>query len=88
MLKDNVASVNELNFTSTKAVVNDSPMQVCPQPKMKKTQAEWTARGCVVPKRPMKNSSENEKTKIPQKICPVKPAQEHLNWSKTAITSQ
>ena len=78
MLKDNVASVNELNFTSTKAVVNDSP----------KTQAESTARGCVVPKRPMKNSSENEKTKIVQKICPVKPAQEHLNWSKTAITSQ
>ena len=78
MLKDNVASVNELNFTSTKAVVNDSPMQVCPQPKIKKTQVEWTARGCVVPKRPMKNSSENEKTKIAQKICPVKPAQEHL----------
>ena len=78
MLKDNVASVNELNFTSTKAVVNYSPMQVCPQPKIKKTQAEWTARGCVVPKRPMKNSSENEKTKIAQKICPVKPAQEHL----------
>ena len=78
MLKDNVASVNELNFTSTKAVVNDSPMQVCPQPKIKKTQAEWTARGCVVPKRPMKNSSENEKTKIARKICPVKPAQEHL----------
>ena len=78
MLKDNVASVNELNFTSTKAVVNYSPMQVCPQPKIKKTQAEWTARGCVVPKRPMKNSSENEKTKIAQKICPIKPAQEHL----------
>ena len=78
MLKDNVASVNELNFTSTKAVVNDSPMQVCPQPKIKKTQAEWTARGCVVPKRPMKNSSENEKTKIAQKFCPAKPAQEHL----------
>ena len=53
-------------------------MQVCPQPKIKKTQAEWTARGCVVPKRPMKNSRENEKTKIEQKICPVKPAQEHL----------
>ena len=78
ILKDNAASVNELNFTSTKAVVNDSPMQVCPQPKIKKTQAEWTARGCVVPKRPMKNSSENEKTKIARKICPVKPAQEHL----------
>ena len=78
MLKDNVASVNELNFTSTKAVVNYSSMQVCPQPKIKKTQAEWTARGCVVPKRPMKNSGENEKTKIAQKICPIKPEQEHL----------
>ena len=78
MLKDNAASVNELNFTSAKAVVNDSPMQVCPQPKIKKTQAEWTARGSVVPKRPMKNFSENEKTKIAQKFCPVKPAQEHL----------
>ena len=78
MLKDNAASVNELNFTSTKAVVNDSPMQVCPQPKIKKTQAEWTARGSVVPKRPMKNSSENEKTKTEQKFCPVKPAQEHF----------
>ena len=26
----------------------------------------------------MKNSSENEKTKIAQKFCPVKPAQQHL----------
>ena len=61
MLKDNVASVNELNFTSTKAVVNDSPMQVCPQPKIKKTQVEWTARGCVVPKRPIKPAQEHLK---------------------------
>ena len=46
--------------------------------KITKTQAEWTARGSVVPKRPMKNSSENEKTKIALKFCPLKPAQDHL----------
>ena len=54
-------------------------MQLSPQPKIKKTQAEWTTRGSVVPKRPMKNSSENEKTKIALKFCPLKPAQELLN---------
>ena len=75
---DNAASVSELNFTSTKAVVNDSPKQVCPQPKITKTQADWTERGSVVQKRPMKNSSENEKTKIALKFCPLKPAPELL----------
>ena len=53
MLKDNAASVNELNFTSTKAVVNPSWMDCA-----------WVC----CPKRPMKNSSENEKTKIAQKF--------------------
>ena len=51
---------------------------MCPQPKITKTQAEWTARGSVVPKRPMKNSGEDEKTKIALKFCPLKPAQDHL----------
>ena len=51
---------------------------MCPQPKITKTQAEWTVRGSVVPKRPMKNSSESEKTKIALKFCPLKPAQELL----------
>ena len=51
---------------------------MCPQPKVTKTQAEWTARGSVVPKRPVKNSSESEKTKIALKFCPLKPAQELL----------
>ena len=78
VLKDNAASFNELNFTSTKAVASDSPKKVCPQPKLTKTQTEWTARGSVVPKRPMKNSSENEKTKIALKFCPLKPAPELL----------
>ena len=49
--KDNAASVNA------------GAMQVCPQPNIKKTQAEWTAR-LLSPKRPMKNSSENEKLKL------------------------
>ena len=53
-------------------------MQVCPQPKIKKTQVEWTAGGSVVPKSPIKNSSENEKTEIALIFCPVKPAQERL----------
>ena len=53
-------------------------MQVCPQPKIKKTQVEWTACVSVVPKRPMKDSSENEETEIALKFCPVKPAQEQL----------
>ena len=61
-LNDNAASVNEFNFTSTKAVNDSWPMRLSPQPKIKKTQAEWTARGSVVVKRPTKNSSENEKT--------------------------
>ena len=79
VLKDNAASVNELNFTSTKAVASDSPKQVCPQPKITKTQAEWTARGSVVPRRdPHENSSKNEKTKIALKFCPLKPAPELL----------
>ena len=51
---------------------------MCRQPKITKTQAERTARGSVVPKRPMKNSSESEKTKIALKFCPLKPAQELL----------
>ena len=53
-------------------------MQVCPQPKIKKTQVEWTARVSAAAKRPMKNSSENEETEIALKFCPVKSAQEHL----------
>ena len=57
-------------------------MQVCSQPKIKKTQVEWTARReSVVPKRPMKNSSENEETEIALKFCPVKPAQEHWKFN-------
>ena len=69
-------------------------MRLSPQPKIKKTQAEWTARGSVVPRRPMKNSSENEKTKSALKFCPLKPAQELLKCNrqnkleKTAIISQ
>ena len=53
-------------------------MQVCSQPKIKKAQVEWTARVSVVPKTPMKNSSENEETEIALKLCPLKPWQEHL----------
>ena len=83
ILKDNAASVNEFNFTSTKAVVYDSwPILLSPQPKIKKTQAEWTARGSVVAKRPTKNSSENEKTKSALKFCPLKPAQELLKCNR------
>ena len=63
---------------SVNYILSDSPKQVCPQPKITKTQAEWTARGSVVPKRPMKNSSENGKTKIALKFCPLKPAPELL----------
>ena len=74
VLKDNAASVN-----ANANAVSDSPKQVCPQPKITKTQAEWTARGSVVPKRPMKNSSENGKTKIALTFnCPLKPAPELL----------
>ena len=73
--------MNYLNFTSTKAVVNDSPMQVCPQPKIRKPKVSGLRVG-LLPKRPMKNSSENEKTKIVQKFCPVKQAQEHLKCNR------
>ena len=77
ILKDNAASVNELNFTSTKAVVNDSPICRCVH-NQKLRKPKWTACVSVVPKRPMKDSSENEETEIALKFCPVKPAQEHL----------